>query len=155
MVNRSREYRRYIRKKAIKRKKHIINSYRADNPPAYGKENGISGYGQCDPYWYINHEGKLAKGKIHCSCPICAFHGITRQDIKVLMHMNDELVNICDEINKEMILCNIKQLRSKIKKKINGRYYPKAGFKGTRIGVDNKINIDEFNSIIASKKERK
>ena len=25
---------------------------------------------------------RLSKGKVHCSCPLCAFHGETRQDLR-------------------------------------------------------------------------
>lgn len=152
MASRSRGYYRHAREKAIERKKRIINSYRADNPPAYGKEEGMGGYGQCDPYWYTEHEGTLAKGKIHCSCPMCAFHGTTRQDTKILMRMDNELADIIEEIDGTTVLCDVKPLRNKIQKKANGRYYPKTGFRGTRLGGDTKISVDDFNLLLEERK---
>lgn len=50
-MNRTRDYYRKMRAKAIHRKRRIIK-------------------GQHD-YWYVEHEGMLSKGKIHCSCPMC------------------------------------------------------------------------------------
>ena len=47
------EYRRYIRSKAILRKKRISNS-------VYGLD------------WY-KHDGQYSKGKIHCGCGLCKF----------------------------------------------------------------------------------
>ena len=50
-MNRTRDYYRKQRAKHIARKKRIIR--------------GLNGY------WGYEHEGELAKGKIHCSCPWC------------------------------------------------------------------------------------
>lgn len=50
-MNRPKEYIRYQRRAHIERKKRIIKG-----------QNG---------YWHYRHEGELAKGKIHCSCPMC------------------------------------------------------------------------------------
>lgn len=47
----SREYLRRVRRQAIRRKQRIIKD-----------QNG---------YWSYKHAGELAKGKIHCSCPMC------------------------------------------------------------------------------------
>lgn len=50
---RGREYRRYVRNKTILRKKRISHL-------VYGFD------------WY-KHDGKYAKGKIHCGCGLCKF----------------------------------------------------------------------------------
>lgn len=47
------DYRRYVRSKAILRKKRISNS-------VYGLD------------WY-KHDGQYSKGKIHCGCGLCKF----------------------------------------------------------------------------------
>lgn len=47
----SRSYLRNVRQKAIRRKQRIIK-----------EQNN---------YWHYKHAGELAKGKIHCSCPLC------------------------------------------------------------------------------------
>ena len=47
------DYRRYVRTKAILRKKRISNS-------VYGLD------------WY-KHDGQYSKGKIHCGCGLCKF----------------------------------------------------------------------------------
>lgn len=49
-MKRERQYYREVRRKTIKRKKSIISK----------KQN-----------WIYSNEGKLAKGKIHCSCWMC------------------------------------------------------------------------------------
>ena len=81
---RTRDYRRKQRAKHIKRKEDIIRSYRLDNPPHYYEDKDLFGNipkihtaallkeGYWTPYWVINHRGKLNKGKIHCSCPMCS-----------------------------------------------------------------------------------
>jgi len=47
----SRSYLRDVRRKTIRRKQRIIK-----------EQNN---------YWYYKNAGELAKGKIHCSCPLC------------------------------------------------------------------------------------
>ena len=81
---RTRDYRRKQRAKHIKRKEDIIRSYRLDNPPHYYEDKDLFGNiprihtiallkeGYWIPYWVVNHRGKLNKGKIHCSCPLCS-----------------------------------------------------------------------------------
>ena len=54
-MNRTRAYYREMREKHIKRKKRISNHY-----------------------WYYKFDGQYSKGKIHCSCPICASKTNTR-----------------------------------------------------------------------------
>lgn len=51
-MNRPKEYVRFQRYTHIQRKKRII------------KEQ--------DGYWHYKHDGVLSKGKIHCSCYMCA-----------------------------------------------------------------------------------
>lgn len=106
MIHKSRAYRRYQREKHIERKEHILKEYRADNLPheydtkdLWGVErddklrrttNATEGklsqmnfsHGQCNPYWYVNHRGKLNKGKIHCSCSMCSYHGPSQSEIR-------------------------------------------------------------------------
>ena len=63
---RSQEYYRYERRRHINRKKGIIKR--------------CSGGG--DPWWVVKYDGELSKGKIHCSCPMCRFHGQSHSDMK-------------------------------------------------------------------------
>ncbi len=49
MPNRTRSYYREAREKSIARKYRISHDY-----------------------WYVKHPGMLSKGKIHCSCWMCA-----------------------------------------------------------------------------------
>ena len=81
---RTRDYRRKQRVRHIKRKEDIIRAYRLDNPPHYYKDKdlfknipkimttSLREEGNWYPYWIINYRGKLNKGKIHCSCPMCS-----------------------------------------------------------------------------------
>ena len=52
MYHKNKRFRRHQRNKRIKRKLHIVESCFI-----------------CDSYW--GPAGKLDKGKIHCSCPLC------------------------------------------------------------------------------------
>lgn len=56
-VNRNRGYYRHQRKRAIKRKLHILKN--------------IKNYE--DDYVTAKTVGQLNKGKVHCSCPLCRF----------------------------------------------------------------------------------
>ena len=80
---RTKSYRRRQRERHIKRKENILRKYRLDNPPhkyndkdlfcatfPRGKETRYEG--DWLPYWYVDHRGKLNKGKIHCSCGMCS-----------------------------------------------------------------------------------
>ena len=54
-MNRDRAYYRYQRKRHIRRKIRILK-----------------GYGEwCIAGWMRGQPGRLVKGKIHCSCPLC------------------------------------------------------------------------------------
>ena len=48
-MNRGKGYLRRERAKHIKRRKRLSKHY-----------------------WYVEHDGMLSKGKIHCSCPCCS-----------------------------------------------------------------------------------
>lgn len=148
MANRSRGYYREARRKAIERKERIINSYRQDNPPAYPPEDfdscRESSYGDCSPYWHVKHTGMLAKGKIHCSCQMCAFHGTPRQDVRTLEKMDSMLSDDSGSIS----CSEFSVLRNRIRRNIRGNYYPKNGFVGTRVGTDSRNNVKEFQEAI-------
>lgn len=152
MANRSRGYYREARKKAIKRKERIINSYRQDNPPAYPPDDfdpcRESSYGDCSPYWHVKHTGMLAKGKIHCSCQMCAFHGTPRQDIRNLEKMDSMLSDDGTSIS----YSGIPVLRNRIRRNIRGNYYPKSGFVGTKVGSKSKDSVEEFQEVIHHRK---
>jgi len=76
-------YKRFQRENHIKRKENFLRKCRTDNPPhkyndsdlfafvifPRGKEVAYEGYWL--PYWIVANRGKLNKGKIHCSCPLC------------------------------------------------------------------------------------
>lgn len=74
-MSRTRAYRRNVRNKAIARKKRIVSHYGFD--------------------WYP-HDGQYSKGKIHCSCKMCAFRGydkneVTESDKRKIEKMDSEL----------------------------------------------------------------
>lgn len=75
MKNRARNYYRIQRKRHINRKKRIIKGL--------------------NDYWVYKHEGMLSKGKIHCSCYMCAgktnWHGYKPSDLRKLEAINQEL----------------------------------------------------------------
>ena len=66
-MTRTEDFRRKAAKKHIHKRENIIkNVYRDKN-------------------WYEVaklQSHRLSKGKVHCSCPLCAFHGETRQDLR-------------------------------------------------------------------------
>lgn len=66
MANRSRDYYRKMRARAIKHKKHISAHY-----------------------WHYKFDGQYSKGKVHCSCPDCSAksskHGFKISDIRKYM----------------------------------------------------------------------
>ena len=47
--------------------------------------------------WSPEHDGYLAKGKVHCSCWMCAFHGIPIQDLKRIEAMDESFKNMIEE----------------------------------------------------------
>lgn len=149
MANRTRDYYRKMRKKAINKKMKIINSYRQDNPPAfynadetdYGYNNS---YGSISPYWYVKNKGMLSKGKIHCSCSLCSFHGTTAQDRRQLTSMESKLNDYCDD-DESIYIPNLLTLKSKLKKEINGVYHPNTScISGTTIDCRNFFDYSEY-----------
>lgn len=78
---RGRLYRRLQREKHIKRKEDFLRKSRLDNPPHKYNDSDLFGSinfptrneeGSWLPYWIVDYRGKLNKGKIHCSCPLCS-----------------------------------------------------------------------------------
>lgn len=68
-TRRSRAYYRSERNLHIARKKGIIK-----------RVSGVSSNKAL--IWTVKHDGELAKGKIHCSCPMCRFYGPSYSDMK-------------------------------------------------------------------------
>ena len=122
---RTRAYRRFQREKHITRRENIIRKYRLDNPPhkyddsdlfcvvfPRGKETLYEG--SWVPYWYVNHRGKLDKGKIHCSCGMCMAK--TRNKSRRHIHGNyapsinykpSDLRKVAKMIEKEKEICQM------------------------------------------------
>ena len=123
MANRSRSYYRRVRKKAIERKL----------------------------YWDLDVDGKLDKGKIHCSCYICAFHGTTESDKRRLEHMESSLADLYeDDAAANVSAAGIASLTNKIRRKKNGCYsFSGIGFPGTALSADKKIDIKQFQELLA------
>lgn len=76
--HRDRAYYRTVRRNNIARKKKI-------------SKNIYDG-------WSPEHDGYLSKGKVHCSCWMCAFHGTPIQDLKRIEAMDESLKNMIEEI---------------------------------------------------------
>ena len=99
MAGRSRGYYRAEREKHIKRKEHIISQYRADGIPHKFERDDVNygctvlpcSYGSCGPYWKVRSRGMLSKGKIHCSCNLCAFHETPQQDKRRMVSMIQDI----------------------------------------------------------------
>lgn len=72
---RTRAYRRDVRRRVISRKKHIV-----------AMRDGL-------PYYHV--DGKYAKGKIHCGCGLCKFgrkYGLpTFKEVKMYAIADDEI----------------------------------------------------------------
>lgn len=83
-MHRTRDYRRKMRAKQIKRKKNICKN----TLPMYEK------------YPYYKHDGQYSKGKIHCSCRMCRSsdyngrHILTIPEVSSILKMNEELNDI-------------------------------------------------------------
>lgn len=66
-MTRTEDFRRKAAKKHIHKRENIIKNV------------------YCDKVWYDmikSQSHRLSKGKVHCSCPLCTFHGETRQDLR-------------------------------------------------------------------------
>lgn len=88
-MNRTIDFYRHNRIRVINRKKKIIKSQ--------------------NNYWYVEHDGMLSKGKIHCSCWMCrhkSYDNAKMQDkhsaIKDLFQLDDisDTYYVNKEINK-------------------------------------------------------
>ena len=88
-MRRTRDYRRKMRAKHIRRKKNIVKHWKwwADNN-----------------YSYYPHDGMYSKNKIHCSCPLCKVkalygkHIFTAQEVKSILKLKEELNSTYSEI---------------------------------------------------------
>lgn len=79
-MQRTRDYRRKMRAKHIRRKKRIVSFYPVSRA--------------FDGFTYYKHDGMFSKGKIHCSCPLCkvkAFYGKHVPTIQELRHIDKEI----------------------------------------------------------------
>ena len=96
-------------------------------------------------------DGKLDKGKIHCSCYICAFHGTTESDKRRLEHMESSLADLYeDDAAANVSAAGIASLTNKIRRKKNGCYsFSGIGFPGTALSADKKIDIKQFQELLA------
>lgn len=66
---RTRAYRREMRKKHIMRKKRICNAHKTFAV----FENGKADFSKEVPMEWYKHDGQYSKGKIHCNCGLCKF----------------------------------------------------------------------------------
>lgn len=158
MANRSRDYYRKMRKRAIARKEHIIRGYRSDNTPHsydrnvidYGDEYLDSSYGYISTYWHVKNRGYLSKNKIHCSCPMCGFHGKTKQDKKSFSHLEDELIEYYtdNESFGDVLPNGVLTLISKIRKEKSGIWYPDKGYPGTKVGAKKGRKTFDYNEYL-------
>lgn len=74
---RNRAYRRYVRNKAIIRKDRILKELGFKNPI-------FNPYGLKKYELSATEKGKLAKGKIHCSCWMCSAKSNTSPSVQEL-----------------------------------------------------------------------
>lgn len=78
MYRRSRGYYRYQRERAIEKKARILSSILGPNEPIL---------------WTHGCLGRLSKGKIHCSCPICrakSYDHLSFTDEKKMLRFNSK-----------------------------------------------------------------
>lgn len=128
MKKRSKEYYRKVRVKAINRKKKIIKDYIPDGiPKQFDSKNlvdilhaDVPGFNEFS-IWNYDCDGKLAKEKIHCSCPLCSFKGKTFSDKKRLEKARFDLADYMDETEYNQ---NIRNEIAKIDKNFKKPDYP-------------------------------
>lgn len=85
-MNRSRAYYRSERDRHIRHNQHILYDVWHERDvfqslvkdPSSKEENRKR----------FDLPGRLAKGKVHCSCWLCSFHGQPMQDVRNLMRLN-------------------------------------------------------------------
>lgn len=107
-----------MRKKAIKHKKTIVNSYP-------------------DPIWNYKYDGQYSKGKIHCSCSLCRSRGISVSDKRKLLAMESSLIDYYNDDSSSDNPLNYESFKSKLKKDTNKYYYGKSNnLPGTRLGSE-------------------
>ena len=83
LLNRDRAYYRYQRNKHIGRKIHILKGY---------------GEWRMDG-WMREQPGRLAKGKIHCSCPMCrekSYDDWSQSDKRSILSGKQQLEDLCE-----------------------------------------------------------
>ncbi|MDO5776274.1 MAG: hypothetical protein Q4P22_06605 [Eubacteriales bacterium] len=164
MKHKCRSYRRMQREKHIERKKRILRDNVYCTMPKIIddkdvitcdeqiEEMGIIGV-RYYPFFNVKAEGCLSKGKIHCSCPLCSFHGTTMQDRRNIDRMNDEILeyrdgDFCDS---DIPISEVKQLSNKLKKISNGNgaksgftYDTPMYFNGDRVGRKTKNVVEGY-----------
>lgn len=144
-------YFRYVREKKIRRKERIIRSYRPDNPPYYMDINDTDAMAYADnscgmisPFWYEKHRGKLSKGKIHCSCPLCRYYGPSISEKKRMLSMADDF----NEYTAENDIHTDGTFINKLKIKVRGEkmclynYQPSPSVK--EMPPTNVIKVDQY-----------
>ena len=87
-MSRSRSYTREMRNKHIARKKRIIEEVYAGN-------------------YYVPYDGMLSKGKVHCSCNLCAFakynkHEQTESDMRRIASCDEKLKEFYQSMEGEL-----------------------------------------------------
>ena len=88
---RDRGYLRKQRIRVIRKKKRIIH------------EQG--------DYWYVDHDGILSKGKIHCSCPMCRHKSYDHANMQDLRKKESCMISL-SEFGEEKL---ISKLNSRIR----------------------------------------
>ena len=87
-MSRSSSYTREMRNKHIARKKRIIKKVYAGN-------------------YYVPYDGMLSKGKVHCSCNLCAFakynkHEQTESDMRRIASCDEKLKEFYQSMEGEL-----------------------------------------------------
>ena len=151
-MSRSRGYYREMRKRAINKKKGFLRRSMRGGMPHYLDSKDIFNTDYCPTssfgiYWYVKHEGELSKGKIHCSCKMCAYHDTPMQDKKRLMEMSDELDDLYEDVSADVV----NSLKNKIHKVKSGRYYPNSGIEGSTVLTVSSDDHKDFERLISER----
>lgn len=91
-MSRSRSYTREMRNKHIARKKRIIKKVYSGN-------------------YYVSYNGMLSKGKVHCSCNLCAFakynkHQRTESDMRRIASCDEKMKEFYQTQKEKKFDCN-------------------------------------------------
>ncbi len=91
-MSRSRSYTREMRNKHIARKKRIIKKVYSGN-------------------YYVQYDGMLSKGKVHCSCNLCAFakynkHQRTESDMRRIASCDEKMKEFYQTQKEKKFDCN-------------------------------------------------